>query len=232
VTQPAWPKFLQSLEVFTNETEIQLNIVDSTKPVAARFFEWCATFLPTLASGAIEYIAAGHRFRISRGSFFQINRFLLDALVQTVMGQIEGAHAVDLYAGVGLFSLPLATRFQKVDAVERSGSAFHDLEWNAAQSESGIVPLKASAEEFLGGLSSKPDFLVADPPRSGLGRDAARELLRVGSPLVAIVSCDPATLARDLRVLLEQYRIEKITLVDLFPQTYHFETVVHLERRS
>lgn len=230
VSRREWPSFLRSLEVFTNGTEVQLTIIDSNRPVAARFFEWCATFLPSLASGPIQYAAAGHNFRISRGSFFQVNRFLIDALVQEVTGRAEGRQAIDLYAGVGLFSLALSKRFQAVAAVERGGSAFRDLEWNAAENGADIRATRASAEEFLLGLDDTPDLIVADPPRAGLDRDVTGELLRLRPEKLTLVSCDPATMARDLKKLLTAYRIERIALVDLFPQTYHFETVVHLEK--
>lgn len=229
---PQWPEFLRSLEVFTNETEVQLTIVDSVRPVAARFFEWCGTFLPSLASGPIEYAAAGHNYRISRGSFFQVNRFLMDALVAEVLGDSRGERAVDLYAGVGLFSLPLSQRFANVDAVERGGPAYRDLEWNASQSGTNIRPVKASAEDFLRGLHEAPELIVADPPRAGLGKDATAELLRIKAQRLTLVSCDPATLARDAKKLLEAYRIEQLTLVDLFPQTYHFEVIAHLALRA
>jgi len=228
--QPEWPEFLRSLEVFTNEEQVQLNIVDTMRPVAARFFEWCGTFLPFLARGPIEYPASGRRFRISRGSFFQVNRFLIDSLVTEVSREAEGRHAIDLYAGVGLFSLALANRFQRVDAVERSTPAFRDLEWNIDRSEADIRSTKASAEDFLRELTGAPDLIVADPPRAGLGRDATSELLRIKPPRLRLVSCDTATLARDIGRLIAGYRIERLALIDLFPQTYHFETVVHLVR--
>jgi 23S rRNA (uracil1939-C5)-methyltransferase len=230
--EPQWPEFLRSLEVFTNETDVQLNIVDSVRPVAARFFEWCETFLPLLAKGPIVYAAAGHKYRISRGSFFQVNRFLMDALVEEVLGDSQGTRAVDLYAGVGLFSLPLAKRFASVEAVERGGPAYRDLEWNAGESGSGVLPVKASAEEFLRALTEPPDLIVADPPRAGLGKEATAELLRIKAPHLTLVSCDPATLARDVKKLLEAYRVERLTVVDLFPQTYHFEVIAHLALSS
>ncbi len=226
--KPEWPEFLRSLEVFTNETEIQLNIVDSTRPVAARFFDWCSTFLPSLVRGPIEYKSSGYTFCIGRGSFFQVNRFLIETLVTEVLGEASGAYAVDLYAGVGLFSLLLADRFQRVDAVERSGPAYRDLEWNAAQNGGKVRTARSSAEDFLRKLTDVPDLIVADPPRTGLGREATSELLRIKPPRLTLVSCDPATLARDIRNLLPTYGIERLTLTDLFPQTYHFETVVHL----
>lgn len=228
VRQPQWPPFVCSIELFTNESELQLTIQDSARPVAARFFEWCASFLPSLALGAIDYSAAGHVYRISRGSFFQVNRFLMDALVNEVLGDAAGEHAVDLYAGVGLFSVPLAQRFKRVDAVERGGPAYRDLEWNAAQAVPGIGPVKASAEAFLRDFDTTPDLIIADPPRAGLGRDATAELLRLSPPRLTIVSCDPATLARDIRKLLDRYRIMRLSLVDLFPQTHRFEVVAHL----
>ncbi|MBV9081642.1 MAG: class I SAM-dependent RNA methyltransferase [Acidobacteriaceae bacterium] len=224
-----WPKFLRSLELFTNEQQLQLNVVDAGRPVAARFFEWCSTFLDNVAYGAIEYSAAGYTFRISRGSFFQVNRFLIDALVNEVLAESAGSHAVDLYAGVGLFSVPLAARFQHVDAVERGGPPYRDLTHNA----SGVANLRsvrAAAEDFLCALTEAPDLVVADPPRAGVGRDATRELLRIRPSRLTLVSCDPSTLSRDLKNLLSAYRMERLTLLDLFPQTYHFEVLVHLSR--
>lgn len=230
IRQPQWPNFLRSLELFTNETQLQINILDSARPVAARFFEWCATLLPSLAPGAIEYAAAGHTFRISRGSFFQVNRFLTDALVEEVLREASGVQAADLYAGAGLFSLSLAQRFSRVEAVERSAPAYRDLEWNARQANAKIRPAKLSAEQFLATLTSAPEFIVADPPRAGLGREVTAQLLELKPSRLTIVSCDPSTLARDLQKLLASYRITRLALIDLFPQTFHFETVVHLER--
>jgi 23S rRNA (uracil1939-C5)-methyltransferase len=226
--QPEWPRFLKSLELFSNEEEVQLNILDSTRPVAARFFEWAKTFLP-FAQGALDYQAAGYKFRISRGSFFQVNRFLIEALVSEVLGDATGEQAVDLYSGVGLFSLPLARRFKAVQAVERGGPAVRDLEHNTAQAGvTNILSVRASAEEFLRRMNTAPDLVIVDPPRSGLGKETTAELLRVKPKQLTIVSCDPSTLARDLKQLLTAFEIERMTLVDLFPQTYHLETVVHL----
>ena len=225
--QPQWPSFVRSIELFTNESELQLNIQDSARPVAARFFEWCASFLP-LARGPIEYRAAAHGYRISRGSFFQVNRFLIDGLVEDVLADAWGQHAADLYAGVGLFSLPLAQRFTRVDAIERGGPAYRDLEFNSREKSATVRAVKASAEVFLRSLDVPPDLIAADPPRAGLGRDTTAELLRLLPPRLTILSCDPATLARDLRELLGRYRIARLTLIDLFPQTYHFEVVADL----
>ncbi len=232
VKRPEWPSFLRSIELFTNEKEIQLSVMDSARPVAARFFAWCETFLPLLAKGPLEYAAAGFQYRISRGSFFQVNRFLIDALVKEVIGDAEGDHAIDLYAGVGLFSLPLASRFRSVHAVERGGSAFRDLEWNIANQQlENVRATRETAENFLRTLDGPPDLIIADPPRAGLDREATSELLRIAARRLTLVSCDPTTMARDAKKLLTAYKIAKITLIDLFPQTYHFETVLELESK-
>ncbi len=226
-----WPSFLQSLEVFSNEEHLQLVVTDTTRPVAARFFEWCASELQAVAPGTIDYQAAGFTFRISRGSFFQVNRFLIDDLVQEVLRDSSGRFAVDLYAGVGLFSLPLAKRYERVQAIERGGPAFRDLEWNAAQSAPNVATRKGAAEEFLTTLQESPDLVISDPPRAGIGATGTAELLRLAPERLVLVSCDPATLGRDLKHLLSGYELTRLTLVDLFPQTYHFESIAHLLRK-
>jgi 23S rRNA (uracil1939-C5)-methyltransferase len=236
VARREWPDFLRSLEVFTNETDIQLHVVESNRPVAARFFTWCGEILPGFVPAALEYSAAGHRFRIGRGSFFQVNRYLVDALVDEVVGNTGneptmGKTAIDLYAGVGLFTLPLATRFERVIAVERGGTATRDLEFNAAQLKSNVEAIQSPTEDFLRGVTEAPDRIMADPPRAGLGKEATEELLRIEAPHLVIVSCDPATLARDMKLLQAKYSVDRMTLVDLFPQTFHFETVAHLTKR-
>jgi 23S rRNA (uracil1939-C5)-methyltransferase len=228
-TKAEWPSFLQSLELFSNETDLQINVLDTTRPVAARFFDWLKKFLP-LAPGPVAYEAAGYTFRISHGAFFQVNRFLIERLVEEVVGSETGDHAIDLYAGVGLFSLPLAKNFARVDSVERSGPAVRDLEFNAQQSNvTNIDASREASEDFLRGIRTPPDLIIADPPRSGLGKEATQELLRIKPKKLTIVSCDPATLARDLKVLMAGFEVKRMTLVDLFPQTYHLETVVQLQ---
>ncbi len=229
--RPEWPNFLNALEVFTNETDVQLNVMDSDRPVAARFFEWCAEILPNFAPGSINYEAAGYTFRISGGSFFQVNRYLVDRLVQEVTAGFKGSTAIDLYSGVGLFTLPLARQFERVRAVERSVAAIRDLEFNAKAHGLEIDSEKGSAEDYLRRIRETPDLILADPPRAGLGKEAVAELIRLQAPNLVIVSCDPTTLARDLKTLLSVYSIETITLVDLFPQTYHLETSVKLKIR-
>ena len=216
-----FPQLSATVELFTNEVETQVNIVDRVpRPV----LDACESIG---RSGPIEY----EGFRVSRNSFFQVNRFLIDRLVNCAIGDSAGAWALDLYAGVGLFAVRLAERFQKVTAVESNRSAMQDLEANLRQRALPIAAENQTSEEYLAALAQKPDLVLADPPRAGLGKQVVRELARIAAPDLTIVSCDPATLARDLHGLLAAgYRIGKITLVDLFPQTFHLETVVHLKR--
>lgn len=165
----------------------------------------------------------GHR------SFFQVNRFLLEALAECALEGAEGAEGLDLYAGVGLFTVPMARRMARVTGVESGGSAARDLEFNLAAAGVPATARRMQAEQYLEGLTKTPEFVLADPPRAGLGKRVVQELLRLRPPRLNIVSCDPATLARDLAALCAAgYAVEAVTLVDLFPQTFHIESVVRL----
>jgi 23S rRNA (uracil1939-C5)-methyltransferase len=224
-----WPRFVRLIELFTKETEMHLNVLQTDRPVARRFFEWCAATIPGFVSGPLDYPAAGHIWRVSSGSFFQVNRFLIDRLAEVAMEGVEGLTALDLYAGVGLFSLALARRFGSVTAVESGARAINDLRFNAERAGATVIAERANAETFMETLEIAPDFVLLDPPRAGIGRRIAARLAKLRVPRVAIVSCDPATLARDLAGLVSAgYRIERMTMVDLFPQTFHLETVVRL----
>ena len=186
----------------------------------------------SLAIGAdsLVYHAVGHDYRVSGGSFFQTNRFLVDDLVKVATGGAAGKTALDLYAGVGLFTVALAGSFEDVLAVESSPHAFADLKHNAPRN---VRPTRATTEEFLQKRGEKlaVDFVLADPPRAGLGDKTTAALCHTPASQVTLVSCDPATLSRDLRLLLESgFRVAQVHLFDLFPQTAHMETVLHLVR--
>ena len=224
-----WPRFVRSLEVFTNESDVQLTVVESEKPVARRFFDWCAETIPGWSEGPVEYPAAGSLFRVSSRSFFQVNRYLIDRLVETALDGAAGETALDLYAGVGLFSIPLARSFARVTAVESGGAAVRDLVFNAERAGVSVAAQQGGVDEYLSTIDVAPDLVLADPPRAGLGKTAVSQLIRLKPPAITIVSCDPATLARDLAPLVQAgYAIATLTMVDLFPQTYHFETIAHL----
>lgn len=221
-----FPVFVRTIELFTNESAVQVNVLASDRPVARHFFNWCGEAIPGATAGCLEYSAAGAEYRVGHRSFFQVNRFLIDRLVEAGLADAEGDTALDLYAGVGLFSLPLARRVRAVTAVESGSSAVHDLEFNAERASLPIQVERAAVETYLEGLTETPDFVLADPPRAGLGKGVVQQLLRLRAPRMTIVSCDPATLARDLMALVNSgYSLERVTLIDLFPQTYSIETV-------
>ncbi|HWR53160.1 MAG TPA: class I SAM-dependent RNA methyltransferase [Bryobacteraceae bacterium] len=224
-----WPRFVRSVELFTDESAVQLFVRETEQPVARRFFEWCAEQMPGYAPGAIDYAVGTERYRVSRGSFFQVNRYLVGPLVDLALDGSEGETALDLYSGAGLFTLPLARRFKHVAAVESGSGAVRDLEHNVREAGLKVRVHRAATEAYLEALDTPPDFVLADPPRAGLGKSAVRSLLRVKPRRIHIVSCDPATLARDLAALIGGgYRLDKLTLIDLFPQTFHIESVAVL----
>jgi len=145
----------------------------------------------------------------------------------------SGEIAWDLYAGVGLFARRLASSFAQVLAVESAPASFPALQHNLlgttgrAISSTTLDFLRRNRQE----REPRPDLIVLDPPRAGLGGEVTSLLNAIHAPEMVYVSCDPATLARDLRALTqERYRIESLTLVDMFPQTFHIETVVQLSR--
>jgi len=233
VRDPQFPRFVKSIELFTNETDVQVNIVESDKRVARWFFDQWFPEWPKSVE-AIDYQTGIGTFRVGPRSFFQTNRFLIEKLVEAAVGGVSMGSALDLYAGAGLFALPLAKRYGEVAAVEANSGAVRDLEFNAERAGVTVRAEHARVEDFLLSEHHNPgefDFIVADPPRAGLGKAVSARLAYLAPSRITIVSCDPATLARDLATL-KDYEIEKLILVDLFPQTYHMETVAHLRRRK
>jgi len=181
----------------------------------------------------LTYRVAGHDFRVPHGAFFQINRHLLDDFATLVTANHAGSVAWDLYAGVGLFARHLTQSFARVVAVESASASREALVYNLAATSG--EPIAATTLDYLRRnrelREPRPDLIVLDPPRAGLGDEVTTLLNAIGAPKMVYVSCDPTTLARDLRALtIERYRIDKITLVDMFPQTYHLETLVELSR--
>jgi len=167
-------------------------------------------------------------YRVSAGSFFQTNRHVTSKLLELVCSGAKGKLAMDLYAGVGLFTLPLAQEFERAVAVETAGASFADLKSNAPRNAKTI---EATTERFLARATGKPEFVVVDPPRAGLGKKVVSGLTKLAPKSMVYVSCDPSTLARDLPGLIAGgYRVVKADMVDLFPQTFHIETVLRMER--
>lgn len=170
----------------------------------------------------------GRAFRVSAGSFFQVNIPQAEQMVKHVLNLVPewaGKTVLDLYCGVGLFSAFLAERGAAVTGVEASEAACADFAVNLDEFED-VALYQGPAGEILQRLDLHPDVVVVDPPRAGLERSALDEIIAMRAPLLVYVSCDPATLARDIkRLLVGGYTLEQITPFDLFPQTYHIESV-------
>jgi len=256
------PPGILEIEAFvdSDDTRIALNIAFERfpKPAKTLIAEFRAA-VPALESlllldqsknrfeldgpGYLQQKAGGFSFRVSHLSFFQVNRFLAEELLQTIVGGARGGCALDLYAGVGFFTLPLAKTFAKVVSVDANLAAIRDLRNNAESAGMQVISENAHAEEFLKQQQDTPDFVVLDPPRAGLGAEAATRLANLGAPEIAYLSCNPSTLARDLAILTgsgrrlqtdvplaHKYEITDLHLFDLFPQTFHIETFVRLRR--
>jgi 23S rRNA (uracil1939-C5)-methyltransferase len=254
------PDGIRELEFFVNAEDTQLLIEAYCEPEtpSTPVREWAATLSAALpefggivvfksrssdagvntpprqmaASGTreIDYRTDAATYRVSAGAFFQINRHLINELAKVATDDASGDMALDLYAGVGLFSTILCRRFAQVIAVESSQTAHADLVHN---SPGNVKAVLATTADFLRSPGGKlrPDLVVVDPPRSGLGENVVQSLVGLGAHRMTYISCDPATVSRDLAGLFSAgYRIEQVHLVDLFPQTYHLESVFHLVR--
>jgi 23S rRNA (uracil1939-C5)-methyltransferase len=257
VAAGAFPRTLREIEAFAdaNDAKLLLTATFSGFPsraaeLAAKFREIASQiesllfFDPTrdrmelFGPGYIEYETLGVNYRVGHFSFFQVNRFLVEDLALEVTRRNEmagdqgGRLALDLFAGVGLFAVPLAKRFERVVAVESNPAAARDLE--SSLRGAGTIEVRAvEVEKFLERYKEKPDLVVLDPPRAGLEPGAIKNLVRMAPQWITYVSCEPPTLARDLAALREGgYDIADVQLFDLFPQTFHIETVVRLKRHA
>ena len=226
-----FPDFLHGVELFTNERDLLLTVVDTERPIGKRFFEWCAGEMEGLCTAPyLDYAAGPDLFRVGSRSFFQVNRFLAARLPEVALEGRSGEVALDLYAVVGLFSLPLARRFARVVALDAGRSAVEDLTVNAGRAGLALEIHHGTADRFLETFADPVDLVLADPPRAGLGPAVTKSLIRLRPRRLTLVSCDPATLARDLQALVAGgFQILAIKIVDLFPQTFHIESVVELQ---
>jgi 23S rRNA (uracil1939-C5)-methyltransferase len=252
------PAELREIEVFADHDDDRLLLNLGLDAANGRADDLAATFRAALPSvdtilvhdrradsfelagpGYINHRVGDHNYRIGHLSFFQVNRFLLDELVRKVVGDAQGKLALDLFAGVGLFSVPLATRFERLIAVEANVAAVRDLESNLQASGAASPNLRhTTVESFLEQWHERPDLVVLDPPRTGVAARALARLSKIAPQEIIYLSCDPATLARDLAILAGDaqnprgYQISELHLVDIFPQTYHIEALVRLSRRA
>lgn len=166
-------------------------------------------------------------FLVSAGSFFQINIPLVEMVIDLIDSRIpdQGGLALELYAGVGLFSAFLASKVERLIAIESSESAGEDFSTNLDEFEN-VELYQGKVEKILPFLDIEPDIVLADPPRTGIKKAVLANMIEKNPGLIIYISCDPATLARDCRILIDGgYSPEKFIPLDFFSQTFHIETV-------
>lgn len=188
--------------------------------------------MPGVRKDLVAHDVLGFRYLIEPESFFQGNRHLVAELVKGALGDERGELAFDLYAGVGLFTLPLSQRFTRVVAVEDERRAATLGRVNVKHNgRDNVVYHRTTTEQFLKTNKERPDLVLMDPPRLGC-KPAIPQLLALQAARIVYVSCDPNTLARDLRSFCDGgYELEQVEGYDMFPQTYHVECVARLRRR-
>ena len=200
-----------------------------TNPAGESFVLAGRGFLPMEVRGKV--------FRVSAESFFQVNLPVAEAIIEHLLAHLPltpRTRLLELYSGVGLFTAFLAPQVGELAAVESSPTACYDFGINldACDHVALYEAPAAMALEYLAAQGFHPDVVVLDPPRSGLSRAALDGLMALAPAVIAYVSCDPATLARDgHRMARRGYRLVRVTPFDMFPQTYHIETVSLWERR-
>ncbi len=246
------PRGLREIEAFVDAADTRVLLTATFAGFPSRAAEHAETFrrvVPELASlvfhdpshdrmelygpGSLQYEAGGTSYRVGHFSFFQVNRFLVEELAREVVEREEGGRlALDLFAGVGLFSIPLARKFARVLAVESNPAAARDLETNM-RGQGSIEVRSAEVEQFLKRNKERPELVVLDPPRAGMTPESVERLGKLRPERITYVSCEPPTLARDLAFFVKAgYECAEVHLFDLFPQTFHMETVVRLRRRG
>lgn len=189
--------------------------------------------IPGLPHGEVTTRVGDFTYAYDARCFFQSHRGLLPKLIELTVGDWEGETAVDLYSGVGLFSLPLSRKYRRVIAVESDqvGARYGRLNVRRNRVDN-VETVNQAVETWISKLPSEVDRVVLDPPRGGLAMRTRGQLKRRPPARLTYVSCHPAALARDLRSLQEVFQVESIVLIDLFPQTGHIETVVQMVRKE
>ncbi len=223
----------QKLLILEMEEDV-IPALEVDEPLSCVEFLSDGTLLTLVGDSHIVEEARGRYFRISAASFFQVNTKQLERLIEVVWGYLapEGHEVLlDAYCGVGTFGLSLAGEVGQVIGVEESDGTLADARFNAQEGEN-VEFIGGRVEDILSDLV-KVDVAILDPPRPGCGREVINHLARLAPAKIIYVSCDPATLARDIKRLREGgYHLVEAQPVDMFPQTYHIEAVALLERST
>ena len=172
------------------------------------------------------------KFKISYNSFFQINNYIANEIFKLLNVYLSGENLLDLYCGVGTLGLSLKNNFNKIVGIEKIENAILNAKDNAKSN--GVTNAKFFAgdtDKILSELNEEFDTIIVDPPRSGLNKETIDLILDINPKKICYVSCDQLTLSRDLKVLQDKYYISKINVLDMFPNTYHVESVCLLCRR-
>lgn len=193
--------------------------------------------LRVLGPGHVRKTVGVFKYRVSRGTFFQVNDSMLKPLLESATKGLNGATALDLHCGVGFFTLPLTRSFGRVLAVDQNTSAIRDIRENIkANGISNCRLFNLDLDTFLRIHKRELDHLdlvLLDPPRKGIPKQTVKRVVELNASKVVYVSCDPSTLARDLAIFLRWgYSIISLEILDLFPQSHHLETVARLEKRG
>ncbi|MEM1205379.1 MAG: class I SAM-dependent RNA methyltransferase [Acidobacteriota bacterium] len=194
----------------------------------------CSPPVARLPQGEVCAVVGSFSYSYDSRCFFQGHRQLTPELVRRAVGPWgdEDGDAFDLYAGVGLFALPLARRYGRVTAVEGDRVAVRYLRRNLRENQVGAEVASQSVETWAQNLPKGPSRVIVDPPRMGLSRAVRQALVRSRPRRLTYVSCNPATLARDLQILLRHFELDSLALLDMFPQTGHMESVAQLVPRA
>lgn len=224
------PLALELVGTFPDIKAVVNNITTRKSGVAVGEFE-----IPLVGRDHLEEHLGPYRFAISANSFFQTNTRGAVRLYDTVkeFAALTGReHVLDLYSGTGTIPIWLSDAAASVTGIEVVEAAVADARKNCGQNKvSNCNFILGDMRVVLPEIKEKPDVLVIDPPRTGMHPDVVKKVLELGSPRIVYVSCNPATLARDAGLMKDAYGIKRVRPVDMFPHTYHIESVACLERR-
>lgn len=227
-------QMMLTLYLHSNSNLAELEALLKDKVASLQFFVKNKHY-KTVGNSKIIAKLENFSFLVSPSSFFQVNLSQTVKLYHKILDYCDlevNTNVLDLYCGTGTIGIFLSKHCRKVLGVEINEDAVNDAKEN--QQLNGISNINFMAgdtKNILKKVAFKADVIVVDPPRSGLDASVVKELMEIGAKKIVYVSCDPVTLARDLEALSEAYCVKEITPVDMFPQTYHVESVVLLQRK-